>query len=163
GDAIGQLKIADRLATGTTSYAGTIAARVHNVELAATRLNGYMIPPGATFSFNQAVGPPPLGAGDTLPWGVVCTRTGGQYIAAEALPAEAGGLCQVATTLFHAIFRAGLPIEERHWHLYWIPRYGVAPSGVTGLDATVDDPGVDLKFVNTTGNWLAIQTRLDRG
>ena len=50
-----------------------------------------------------------------------------------------------------------MPIVERNWHLYWIDRYGQPPSGMTGLDATVDpDSGLDLKFKNTTDNWLAV-------
>ena len=50
-----------------------------------------------------------------------------------------------------------MPIVQRSWHLYWIPLYGQAPSGITGLDATVDtDVGLDLKFKNTTNNWMAV-------
>jgi vancomycin resistance protein YoaR len=46
---------------------------------------------------------------------------------------------------------------ERNWHLYWMPLYGQQPSGMTGLDATVDtSAGLDFKFRNTTGDWIAI-------
>jgi vancomycin resistance protein YoaR len=45
--------------------------------------------------------------------------------------------------------------------MYWIPRYGQPPSGMKGLDATVDAPYVDFKFKNNTGNWLAIQSSTD--
>ena len=46
--------------------------------------------------------------------------------------------------------------------LYWIPLYGQAPSGITGLDATVDtDVGLDLKFKNTTNNWMAVVASAD--
>src|SRR5205823_1356252 len=131
-DQIGQISLPDRLATGTTSYAGSISARAWNVELAVQRISGTMIPPGGTFSFNQAVGPTTLRAGFKIAYGIAGTADGG----ATTVPAEAGGICQVATTVFHAAFRAGLGIAERHWHLYWMPRYGAAPSGVTGLDAT---------------------------
>ena len=59
------------------------------------------------------------------------------------------------------IHRAGLPIEERNWHLYWIPSYGAAASGLQGLDATVDSAsGLDCTFRNTTG-WLAIAAIVD--
>lgn len=60
------------------------------------------------------------------------------------------------------IHRAGLPIEERNWHLYWIPSYGAAASGLQGLDATVDSAnGLDFKFQNTTGGWLTIEAIAD--
>jgi vancomycin resistance protein YoaR len=51
-----------------------------------------------------------------------------------------------------------LPVEERNWHLYWINSYGQPPSGLKGLDATVDDQSLlDFKFRNTTGHWLAVE------
>ena len=76
------------------------------------------------------------------------------------MPSVAGGICQVATTLFQPVFWSGLQIEERHWHLYWIPNY--ASKGVVGLDATVDEEvGLDLQFVNNSGAHLLIQSRTD--
>ena len=56
------------------------------------------------------------------------------------VPAEAGGICQVSTTLFHAVFRSGLQVVERNWHSYWISIYGIAPTGLQGLDATIAPP-----------------------
>ena len=84
--------------------------------------------------------------------------------AVRTVSAVAGGICQVSTTLFQAVYRAGLPIEERNWHLYWIEGYGPpnSPTGLRGLDATVDDQsGLDFRFVNTTGGWLAIEAVAD--
>ena len=72
----------------------------------------------------------------------------------------AGGICQVATTLFQAVFWSGYQIEERNWHLYWIPSY--TSRNVVGLDATVDeDSGLDFKFANTTQNYLLVQSWID--
>jgi vancomycin resistance protein YoaR len=69
----------------------------------------------------------------------------------------AGGICQVATTLFQPVFWAGYQLEERYWHLYWIPAY--TSHGVLGLDATVDeDAGLDFKWTNTTSNYVLIQS-----
>ena len=75
---------------------------------------------------------------------------------ATTIPSEAGGICQVVTTLFHPLFWIGVPFTERHHHSYWIEKYGLAPMGMKGLDATIDPPWSDLKFKNTTGNWLVI-------
>jgi vancomycin resistance protein YoaR len=77
------------------------------------------------------------------------------------VPAEAGGICQVATTLFHSVFWAGLPIVERNWHSYWIGTYGRPPSGLQGLDATIAPPEKDFRFKNTTGNWVLVKGTAD--
>lgn len=149
-------KVSDVLGRGRTSYAGSIPARAHNVELATSRLNGVTVPPGGVFSFNQALGPSTLDAGFKLGYGITIDNN-----RPRTVPSVAGGICQVATTLFHAAYWAGLEIVERNYHLYWIPKYGQPPTGVTGLDATVDDPWADLKFRNTTGNWIRIESWSD--
>jgi hypothetical protein len=63
-----------------------------------------------------------------------------------------GGVCQVSTTVFNAAYEAGLPITDRTNHALYISHYPL------GRDATVDYPGVDLKFVNDTGHWLLLRT-----
>lgn len=73
---------------------------------------------------------------------------------------DGGGICQVSTTIFQAVYGAGLPLEERNWHAIWLPNYGPpnSPTGKKGLDATVDDQaGLDFKFRNTTGGWVAVE------
>ena len=72
------------------------------------------------------------------------------------MPSVAGGICQVATTLFQPVFWAGYQLEERWWHLYWIPSY--TSRDVVGLDATVDeDSGLDFKWINPTSDYVLIQ------
>jgi len=149
-------RLADRLGSAQTSYAGSIPERAWNVELAAKRLDGTRVPPGGVFSFNQAVGPTSLRAGFKIGYGITM---GDEH--PETIPSVAGGICQVATTVFQAAFWAGLPFVERHYHLYWIPRYGQPPSGRLGFDATVDDPGVDLRFRNTTDDWIRLNSWFD--
>ncbi|MBI4319188.1 MAG: peptidoglycan binding domain-containing protein [Chloroflexi bacterium] len=153
-----KIVIKDRLTSAKTSYAGGIAERNHNVELATSRLNGVVVPPGEVFSFNESMGPSTLASGFKIGYGIMISGT-----EPLTVPSVAGGICQVATTLFHAVFWAGLEVKERLPHLYWIPRYGQAPLGMKGLDATVDDPYVDFRFKNNTGNWIAIQTATDGG
>ncbi|HEY0580898.1 MAG TPA: VanW family protein, partial [Chloroflexota bacterium] len=137
----------------TTAFVGAIPEKAHNIQLAASRLNGVVVPPGGTFSFNKEVGPTTLEAG--FQWGFGLT-TGGQDDRVHTVPSVAGGICQVATTLFQPVFWAGYQLEERYWHLYWIPSY--ASRGVVGLDATVDsDAGLDLKWINPTSDYVLIQ------
>jgi vancomycin resistance protein YoaR len=145
--------IKERLSSGETYYAGSIANRKFNVELAVSRVNGALIAPGATFSFDDTVGGIDLEHGFKVGYGIVGASNG----SVSTVPSVGGGVCQVSTTLYHAAFWAGMPIVDRNWHLYWIPTYGQAPSGLTGLDATVDtDSGLDFQFKNATDNWLAI-------
>lgn len=152
-----QIVIRDVLAEGVTYYGFSLPERKHNVELATQRLNGALVPPGELFSFNRAVGRVNTATGYKTGYGIVLTNG-----AVQTVPSVGGGICQVATTIFHAAFRAGVPIGERNWHFYWIPTYGQPPSGMTGLDATVDeDYGLDFTFRNTTGHWLAVETGYD--
>jgi vancomycin resistance protein YoaR len=151
------LDIQGLIRQGKTTFAGSVTEKQQNIALAASRLHGAVVPPGALFSFNKEVGPTTLDAGFKTGWGITLSSTG-----AKTIPSVAGGICQVATTLFHPVFHAGYAIEERHSHLYWIPSYGQAPLGMKGLDATVDeDYGLDLQFVNTTSDYLLIQGRVE--
>ncbi len=134
---------------GYSEFAGSIAGRIHNVALAAGRINGVLIKPGETFSFNGAVGD-------------ISAATGYQsaYIIKEGrtVLGDGGGVCQVSTTLFRAALAAGLPIVERHAHAYRVHYYeegGFKP----GLDATVYGPTYDLKFKNNTPGYILIQTK----
>jgi vancomycin resistance protein YoaR len=68
--------------------------------------------------------------------------------------AMGGGICSASTTMFNAAARAGLQIDERHAHFYYIYRYPV------GLDATVYSDGTstwDLKWTNDTPNPILIR------
>lgn len=142
--------IKELLGVGTSKFMGSIPGRVHNIELAASKINGHLVPPGTTFSFN-----------DTL--GDVSATTGFQpaYIIKEGrtVLGDGGGVCQVSTTLFRAALHSGLPIVERNAHAYRVSYYE-QDSG-PGMDATVFAPGYDLKFKNDTPNYLLIQAKTD--
>lgn len=133
----------DRLpvASFTTYFSPANAARVNNIRQVAQLLDGRVIRPGETFSFNEAVGPRTRAAGfDEAPVisnGVLTQGVG-------------GGICQVSTTLFNAALLAGLPITERAPHSFYIERYPV------GRDATVSYGTQDLRFTNDTDNLLIL-------
>lgn len=157
---IAKIQLPDTLIEAATVYGDTGADRQHNLRLAVSRLDGHIIPPGERFSFNKALGPTTLADGYKMAWGIVSTGSGH-----DTVQSEAGGICQVSTTLFHAALWAGLQIDQRTEHLYWIARYGQPPLGRTGLDSTVDGSGsedtLDFKFTNNTPNWLAIRGWVD--
>jgi vancomycin resistance protein YoaR len=122
---------------------GGIPNRIHNVELVAHLVDGKLIAPGATFSFNQTTG------ARTAAKGFVAAPV---IIDGELETGLGGGVCQVSTTVFNAAYEAGLPITQRTNHALYISHYPL------GRDATVDYPGVDLKFVNDTPHWLLLRT-----
>jgi vancomycin resistance protein YoaR len=149
------LGIRSLLAEASTAYGGGIPERMHNIELAAQRLNGVVILPGQTFSFNSEVGPTTVEAGFQIAYGIANEE--GEL---RTVPSEAGGICQVATTVFQPVFWTGYPIEQRSTHSYWIPNY--ASNGYVGLDATVDEAvGADFKWTNTTGTAVMIEAAAD--
>jgi vancomycin resistance protein YoaR len=152
-----KLNIQGAIEVSRTSFAGSSPPKQHNIGLATSRLNGVVIPPGKMFSFNKEVGSTSLDAGYKLGWGIA--NSGANV---KTVPSVAGGICQVATTLFHSVFWGGYQIEERNYHLYWISGY--TSRGVEGLDATVDEGAdLDFRFINNTENYLLIQSWVEGG
>ncbi len=129
-----------RLASYTTLYAGT-PDRITNLQLGISLLNGALVAPGATFSFNDRVGERTIERG---------FRPAPVIIKDEYEEDVGGGVSQVATTVFNAAWEAGLKIAERNPHSLYISRYQL------GRDATVNYPDLDLKFVNDTPNWIFV-------
>lgn len=144
------LGIKELVGRGTSKFLGSDRNRTHNIQLAASRLNGVLVAPEEEFSFNIALGD-------------VSKFTGYKeaYIIKEGrtILGDGGGVCQVSTTFFRAILNAGLPILERHPHSYRVSYYeqGSGP----GFDASVYAPGWDLKFKNDTGHYLLVQSSVD--
>ena len=155
GNAIGQMGLQGLIDSATTQFAGSVPQKAHNIKLAASRLHGVVVPPRTLFSFNRELGPTTIANGYQVAFGI--TSSGDQH---KTVPSVAGGICQVATTLFQPVFWSGYQLEERHWHLYWIPAY--TSRGAVGLDATVDEEvGLDLQFWNNSDTHLLIQSRTD--
>ena len=147
------LGIKEKIISDTTSFYGSVPERAHNIKLAASKLNGVLLAPGDTFSFNNELGPTTLKAGYQLGFGILVQN--GQT---ETVPSVGGGICQVATTLFHDVFWSGYEVEQRYPHAYWIRTYGQPPLGMVGLDTTVDPPNLDFQFKNNSDNYLLIQS-----
>jgi vancomycin resistance protein YoaR len=150
GEAPPQRTTAEAKAMGITGTVGSyetiyggIPNRIHNVQLVAHLIDGKLIAPGATFSFNGATGERTAAKG---------FLTAPVIINGELSTGLGGGVCQVSTTVFNAAYEAGLPITERTNHALYISHYPL------GRDATVNYPDVDLKFVNDTGRWLLLRT-----
>lgn len=147
---INNMGIKELIGRGSSTYYHSIASRVHNIVLAASKINGTLVKPGDTFSFN-----------DTL--GDVSKFTGYQeaYIISEGktVLGDGGGVCQVSTTLFRAALDAGLPIVDRTAHAYRVGYY--EQDSPPGLDATVYSPAPDFKFKNDTPASILIEAQAD--
>ncbi len=153
------VKVVRRRASRTTARAGAMGIRgmvssyetiyggdpnrIHNVQLVAHLIDRKLIPPGATFSFNETTGDRTADKG-FLEAPVI--------INGELKTGLGGGICQVSTTVFNAAYEAGLAITARTNHALYISHYPLA------RDATVNYPDTDLRFVNDTPHWLLLRT-----
>jgi vancomycin resistance protein YoaR len=129
------------LSSQETTFNGSERGRVTNIRVAASHLDGKVIAPGQTLSFNDTVGPRRLEFGFT--WAP-------EIIDDELQPGVGGGTCQVASTLHGAAVLGALDVVQRRSHS--------RPSSYTklGLDATVIYGEVDLKIRNPYDSPLII-------
>jgi vancomycin resistance protein YoaR len=138
------------VAEATSYFSGSSDARVHNIQVAASKFHGLVLLPGAVFSFNQYLGP--VTAENGFEEGLIIWGD-------RSAVGIGGGVCQVSTTAFRAAFNGGFDIVERWAHGYRVSWYEIG--SVVGLDATIYAPDVDFKFHNDTDHFLLIQTYTD--
>lgn len=142
--------IRELIATGSSQFQGSIPNRIYNITLASQRLNGILVAPNETFSFNKALGDVSQFTGYKQAYVIQNGRT---------VLGDGGGVCQVSTTFFRALLNGGLPIVERHSHAYRVGYY--EQNAPPGFDATVYVPTIDLRFKNDTGSYILIQNVID--
>ena len=119
-----------------STYSTNTAAGNHNMSLALASINGSVVQPGDTFSFNTATG-------DTTN-GSLGYQQAGAIVGGKSTLQYGGGICQASTTLYGAVARSGLEIVTRYNHT-WPSTYVDI-----GQDATVDYPALDFVFRNNT-------------
>ncbi len=135
----------------TSYFRGSPAGRAKNIQLAASRFDGVVIPAGATFSFNDLLGEVSAAAGYDEQLIILDNQT---------QRGPGGGICQVSTTVFRAAFWSGFPILERWPHAFRVSYYEQGGKPV-GLDATIYTPDVDFRFKNDAPTALLIETKTD--
>lgn len=128
-------KVKDVLGTFSTDYSSSSSGRAMNVSNGCSRINGALLYPGDVFSVYEAVSPFDAEHGYAL---------AGSYENGTVVETYGGGICQVSTTLYNAVIRAELKINERYAHSM-IVNY-VKPS----MDAAIAGTVKDLKFENNT-------------
>ncbi|TQS26861.1 VanW family protein [Microbispora sp. KK1-11] len=140
-DAAQRMGIREEAGRFTTSYA-CCPLSAGNIRTAAALLDGRLVEPGETFSFNEAVGPRTAAAGFH---GIGPTLIHGRA------GTEAAGMTQVATTLMNAVIRAGLRVAEHtppEVHASHLP---------IGAEAAVSFPGPDLRWRNDSPYGVLVQ------
>ncbi len=148
GEDMGDLEF---LARGRSNFQGSTAGRAFNVRKGIDeKMNDIVIAPGATFSFNEFLGPVTYRAG----WQAALAIFNGK----DLEPVPGGGLCQVSTTVYRAALNAGLEIAEQRNHSLYVHYYRDYGNG---LDATIYPGQQDLKFVNNTGEYLFLRSWTD--
>jgi vancomycin resistance protein YoaR len=134
--------LADTLVSFTTTFNPGNRQRTNNLLLAVHNINGTVVGPGETFSYNDSVGPRTQGTGfqDAI-----------IYVNDRMKKDVGGGICQPSSTLYNCVLLANMPIVERHAHslpVHYLP---------AGRDATVAWGGDDFRFRNNTSKPIIVR------
>lgn len=133
----------DKLAGYTTYFPAGSYARSNNLKIALSYMNGVVVMPGETYSYNDNIGDTTASKG----YQPAATFKGGTTV-----DEMGGGICQTVSTLYNVVLMANLEIVERHQH--GLPVGYVPPS----RDATVYSPVLDFKFKNNRETPIKIVT-----
>lgn len=132
-----------RMSTFTTNFPGSNENRITNITLSADAINGKVVMPGDSFSFNDVVGQRTAEKG---------YKPAKVIVGDKFIDDFGGGVCQVSSTLYNAIMRSNIPYTERTHHTImstYVPM---------GMDATVDFGNIDYKFKNTLNYPIYIES-----
>ena len=130
---IGTEAFPDLLSEFSTNYAASNKNRTTNLILAANKINGTVLMPGETFSYNKVVGARTIAAG---------YKEAPIYVQGEVVDGLGGGICQITSTLYNAVVYANLEVTQRTNHQF-VPSYVTA-----SRDATVVYGSIDFQFKN---------------
>ena len=135
-----------KISSFTTNVSDSTGGRKHNVKRALDQFNGFVIQPQQQVSFNEIIGEHTLENG---------YKTATIIFNGEFTDGIGGGICQASSTLYNALLRGGVEINEVHKHslpVRYVP---------LGLDAMVAEHTADLKFTNTSEYPIYIHTYYD--
>ncbi|WP_406191366.1 VanW family protein [Streptomyces sp. NBC_01017] len=139
-DNFARLGITERMSTFTVNFERA-PYRTTNIGRAAKLINGSVVLPDETWSFNRTVGERTKANGFVE--GIIINND-------KFEKSAGGGVSAVAATTFNAIFFAGVQPVEHGAHSFYIERYP------EGREATVAWNSLDLKFKNDSGNAIYI-------
>ncbi|MCR2806696.1 VanW family protein [Paenibacillus soyae] len=129
----------------TTDFATSAEGRAYNVSVTAEELNDWLLKPGEIFSYADLIAK----VEKEHEYREASVILNGKFVTGIG-----GGICQVSSTLYQTVLRAGLEIVERRNHslpVAYLP---------LGHDATYATDAIDFKFRNSTGKSLLIRTEV---
>lgn len=130
--------------TTHTEYFGYSENRSYNIGLLAETLDNRLVAPGETFAINETTGRRTAAKGYKEAPVIMDGQLSLDY---------AGGVCNVSTCFFNAVFFGGYPVVERHTHGFYIEHYP------PGRDASIDYASrMDFIFKNDTPYYILIRT-----
>lgn len=119
---LGKEAFPNLLGSFSTKYDSTNENRTINLELSSEKIDGTIILPGETFSYNKIVGQRTIAKG---------YKEAAVYSGGKVVNGIGGGICQLSSTLYNAVIYANLEITQRYNHRF-LTSYVTA-----GRDATV--------------------------
>ncbi|PYI51199.1 VanW family protein [Paenibacillus flagellatus] len=132
-----------KIAEFTTTSHGSAPGRVHNIQATASTIHDMLLAPGAKFDYGTVIRETERKHG---------YREAPVIYNGKLVQGIGGGICQVSTTLYNAVLRAGLTVNERRNHS--LPVSYVA----LGQDATFANGYINFVFTNNSGHHLLIRT-----
>lgn len=130
----------------TTKYPQNGEGRIHNIVSTASSIHDVLLKPGDVFDYAPYI------AETEAKFGF---KEAPVILNGKLVPGIGGGICQVSTTLYNAVLRAGLEIVERRNHslpVSYVP---------LGQDATFASGHINFKFRNNTQKYMLIRTSAD--
>lgn len=131
-----------------TTYDVKNKNKTNNLEIAMSKINGVILKPGETFSYNKTLGARTIENG---------YKEAPIYSNGQVVNGLGGGICQASTTLYNCVVMADLEIVERQNHMF-VPTYVNA-----GKDATVVYGSIDFRFKNTREYPIKIEASASNG
>lgn len=125
----------DVIGAYSSDFSTSSQSRATNVELTASRIDGYILMPGDVFSYDKTVGSRTIENG---------YKVAGIYVGNRTESGVGGGICQTSSTLYSAVLYANLEIVQRTSHslpISYVP---------AGMDATIAEGYIDFQFKNNT-------------
>lgn len=138
--------LTQKVSSFSTNVSDSTGGRKQNVKLALEKFNGLVVKNGESVSFNKLTGPHTLENG---------YKTATIIYNSRFVEGVGGGICQASTTLYNALLRANIQIDEVNKHSLPVKYVPLA------LDAMVSENISDLKFTNNTGAPIYIKTSSD--
>ena len=144
----------------TTRFNPGVVGRSANVRLSSQAVEGKVLMPGDTFSFNKATGERTPSKGYRVAK-IFIKKPDKEK--SEIVDGVGGGVCQVSSTLYNAVRKTNdtssdrLKIVERNHHslpVNYVP---------AGLDATVAWPYKDFRFRNNYSFPIYLRTKVNGG